>query len=73
MARKLTLFLVLFVIASLHACGDPEETCTCTCTCGSGAKDTIDEAASEDDCSSRCDTMCGNDSFTTNYDCTTKG
>jgi hypothetical protein len=65
--------LLLLMVGGLHACGEPRETCTCTCTCGSGAKTTLDDATSDDDCANRCRDDCGNDSFTTNYDCTTEG
>ena len=72
--RKFSALLVLlFAVCVLLACGDPEETCVCTCTCGSGAKTTLDNATSEDDCLVQCDEACGTDSFTTNYDCQTKG
>jgi len=72
--KKLSSALVLLLVAAvLHACGNSEETCTCTCTCGSGQKSTIKNTKNEDDCANQCDTKCGDDSYTTNYDCTTRG
>jgi hypothetical protein len=65
-------FALLLVLAVLHACGEPEETCTCACTCGSGEKTTI-EAGSEAACASACEAHCGADSFTSSYDCRTEG
>ena len=74
MKRKLlSVFLPLVAVAMLHACGEPKETCTCACTCGSGQKSTIEGTDDEEDCSNQCDAKCGNDSYSTNYDCTTKG
>jgi hypothetical protein len=71
--RKLSSVLVLLLaVAALPACGEPDETCTCTCACGSGETTTIDDAEDNEDCSSKCDASCG-DSYTTNFDCTTKG
>jgi hypothetical protein len=60
-------------VLSAVACGEGKETCTCTCTCGSGTKSTLAGADSIDECSSLCDTECGNDSFASNYDCKTEG
>jgi hypothetical protein len=72
--KKLSaVLLLLFGVTALYACGEPEETCVCTCTCGSGQKTTIDDAETEENCSSGCDATCGADSYTTNYDCTTEG
>ncbi|HEX6765880.1 MAG TPA: hypothetical protein VF103_10395 [Polyangiaceae bacterium] len=74
MAKKVRFILVrLLAVAALASCGEPDETCTCSCTCGSGEKSTIDGTDDEEDCSNQCDTKCGADSYTTNYDCTTKG
>jgi hypothetical protein len=71
---KLSSVLVLLIaVTQLNACGEPEETCTCACACGSGAETSIEDAESDEDCSSKCDVNCGDDSYTTNYDCTTKG
>jgi hypothetical protein len=73
MAKKLAFVLALFTGLALYACGEGKETCKCTCTCGSGQETVIDEAGNEDECSTQCDATCGNDSYVTNYDCTTKG
>ena len=72
MLRKATLLLLLGA-AVLLACGDPEETCTCACTCGSGEKSTIQGASSKAECANSCETHCGADSFSSSYDCKTKG
>ena len=71
--RALGGFVLTLGVAAALACGEGEETCTCTCTCGSGAKSTVDGADSLEDCSSLCDVECGNDSFESYYECTTKG
>lgn len=68
-----SVLLLLLAITALHACGQAEETCTCSCACGSGEKTTIDDAEGDEDCSSQCQLNCAGDSYTTNYDCTTKG
>ncbi|HEX6275586.1 MAG TPA: hypothetical protein VFZ53_21240 [Polyangiaceae bacterium] len=68
-----SVFVGLLALASLQACGEPEETCTCTCTCASGQKSTLDDAKDDEDCATACAATCGNDGYSTNYDCTTQG
>jgi hypothetical protein len=67
-----SIFVRLLVLAAVFGCGEPEETCTCVCTCGSGQKSTLD-AEDDEDCADQCGATCGNDSYSTNFDCTTKG
>jgi hypothetical protein len=67
------IFGFLIVLSVLCGCGEGKETCTCTCVCGSGQKSTIDDASSEDDCASSCDSKCGDDSYSSSYDCHTQG
>jgi hypothetical protein len=71
--RILGCLLLAFGAVAAASCGDGTETCTCTCTCGSGAKSTVDGAESNEGCSQLCDDECGNDSYESYFECTTKG
>lgn len=71
MTKKL--LVLLLATATLTACGEPEETCVCSCTCGSGDKSTLSGASSIKSCASLCEMNCGNDSYTSSYDCKTEG